>query len=95
MARRLLVASMACVVVWQVARDSTPEAAELRELLIRLSGRQMRWGKTFTMPALLAGLWLLLSMLSVLEEYDVDHLRNLAARVLGNPRASPTASGET
>jgi hypothetical protein len=94
-ARRLLVASMACVVVWQVARDSTPEAAELRELLIRLSGRQMRWGKTFTMPALLAGLWLLLSMLSVLEEYDVDHLRNLAARVLGNPRASPTASGET
>ena len=91
-ARRLLVASMACVVVWQLACDPAPEAAELRQLLIRLSGRQMRHGTSFSMPALLAGMWLLLSMLSVLEEYDVDHLRQLAQQVLGNARAGPPAS---
>lgn len=93
--RRLLVASMACVVVWQVARQTTPEAEQLRDLLIRLSGRQMRRGKDFTMPALLAGMWVLLSMLALLEQHDVDHLRRLAQLVLGDPRAGPnSASGE-
>ena len=94
-ARRLLVASMACVVVWHVARQTTPEAEQLRTLLVRLSGRQMGYGKDFTMPALLAGLWVLLSMLSVLEQHDVEHLRRLAQLVLGDPRAGPeTASRE-
>lgn len=91
-ARRLLVASMACVVVWQLARDTTPEAAELRGLLIRLSGRQMGYGKPFTMPALLAGMWVLLSTLSLLEEYDVDHLRRLAQTTIGYARPGPKAS---
>ena len=80
--RRLLVASMACVVVWQLARQATPEARQLRDLLIRLSGRQMRRDKDFTMPALLAGMWVLLSMLSLLEQHDVEHLRRLAQLVL-------------
>jgi hypothetical protein len=88
-ARRLLMASMACVVVWRLARETTPEAGQLRDLLIRLSGRQIRRGKSFSMPALLAGMWVLLSMLSLLEEYDVDHLRQLARTVLGNARAGP------
>ena len=93
-ARRLLIASMACVVVWQLARDRSPRAGELRDLLIRLSGRQMRYGKTFSLPALLAGMWTFLSMLSVLEEYDVAHLRQLAQEVLGRARAGPNASTE-
>ena len=93
-ARRLLVASMACVVVWRLARDRSPRAAELRDLLIRLSGRQMRHGKAFSLPALLAGMWIFLSMLSLLEDYDVDHLRQLAQEALGNARAGPSASTE-
>jgi hypothetical protein len=59
LARRLLVAAMACVVVWRLARDERPEAAELRSVLVRLSGRQIRRGpnsRGFTEPALLAGL---------------------------------------
>src|SRR5204862_823994 len=59
LARRLTVASMACVVVWHLARDQRPAAAELRSLLIRLSGRQMKRdanSRGFTEPALLAGL---------------------------------------
>lgn len=82
-AKRLLIASMACVVVWQLARSTHPEAAKARSLLVRLSGRQMKYGRAFTTPALLAGLWALLSMLHVLEDYDPNELRTLAAFVLG------------
>lgn len=88
-AKRLLVASMACVVVWQLARSDAPEAEPMRQLLVRLSGRQMKRNKPFTAPALLAGLWVLLAMLHVLEAYHVDDLRRLAQLALANPRASP------
>jgi Transposase DDE domain len=82
LARRLLIASMACVLVWQLARNPAPEAAQLRSLLVRLSGRQMAWGVAFTEPALLAGLWVLLAMLEVLQQHSVDELRALAALIL-------------
>jgi hypothetical protein len=77
-ARRLLVASMACVAVWQVAQADGEQAQTLRELLIRLSGRQMKYGVSFTLPALLAGMWVLLSMLEVLDHFDLEELRRLA-----------------
>ena len=79
-ARRLLVASMACVVVWQLQADDSPQATELKAILIRLSGRQMKRNRPHTAPALLAGLWVLLSMLALLEHYDLDDLRRLAAQ---------------
>jgi hypothetical protein len=78
-ARRLLVASMACVVVWQLQADDSPQAVELKEIVIRLSGRQMKRKRPHTAPALLAGLWVLLSMLELLEHYDLAELRRLAA----------------
>jgi hypothetical protein len=78
-ARRLLVASMACVVVWQLQADDSPQAVELKEIVIRLSGRQMKRKRPHTAPALLAGLWVLLSMLELLEHYDLDELRRLVA----------------
>ena len=80
-ARRLLVASMACVVVWQLQADGTPEAMELKSILIRLSGRQTKRTNPQTAPALLAGIWVLLSMLALLEHYDLDELRRLADRI--------------
>src|SRR5262245_34235204 len=52
-AKRLLVAAMACVVVWQVQRTDTPQMEEFRKLLLRLSGRQIRPGQA-TAPALLS-----------------------------------------
>jgi len=51
-AKRLLVASMACVTVWHLARSEHPQAPAARELLIRLSGRQMKRTTPYTMPAL-------------------------------------------
>ncbi len=60
-AKRLLVASMACVTVWAIAADESQEVAELRGFLVKLSGRQMQHQQTVTHPALLAGLWVFLS----------------------------------
>jgi hypothetical protein len=77
--RRLLIAGMACVTVWQLAGDSSLAVAEARSLLIRLSGRQMKRKRPFTEPALLAGLWVLLAMLDVLDHYTIADLRCAAA----------------
>ena len=50
-AKRLLVAAMACALVWRVQRHPAPAAAELRALLVRLSGRQQTHGREPTAPA--------------------------------------------
>lgn len=76
-AKRLLVVSMACVLIWQLARNPAPAADELRGVLVRLSGRQMKAHKNFTMPAMLEGTWILLAMLDLLEQYDVPQLKQL------------------
>lgn len=81
-ARRLLVASMACVVVWQLQADRSPEANQLKDVLVRLSGRQTKRHRPHTAPALLAGLWVLLSMLALLEHYDLATLKRLAAKAI-------------
>lgn len=77
-ARRLLIAAMACVVVWQLQADESPAATELKDVLIRLSGRQMKRNRPHTAPALLAGLWTLLSMLALLDHYKLSDIKRLA-----------------
>jgi hypothetical protein len=77
-AKRLLVVSMACVLLWQLARNPSPEAAELRQVLVRLIGRQMKQHKNFTMPAMLEGIWTLLATLELLEHDDLSKLKQLA-----------------
>lgn len=83
-ARRLLVAAMACVVVWNLQQRNTPEAEETKHLLIRLSGRRMKRGITSTTPALLAGYFVMLSMCDLLEhsDYDLRKIKRLAANTL-------------
>jgi hypothetical protein len=75
--KRLLVVSMACVTVWAIAADNSQEVAKLRAFLIKLSGRQMRHKTEFTYPALLAGLWIFLSMLEIMQNYDPNELEEL------------------
>ena len=85
-AKRLLVASMACVTVWAIAAADSPEVAGLRGFLVKLSGRQMRHKKEFTHPALLAGLWVFLPMPEVMEAYsqsERDGLKATAQQFLG------------
>lgn len=80
--KRLLVASMSCVVVWRLARLDGPEPALLRSLLVRLSGRQMKRDRPVTEPALLAGFQTMLAMLDLLEHFDIQELRRLVALAL-------------
>lgn len=80
-ARRLLVVSMAAVTVWQLMADDSAPAQELKTVLTRLSGRQMKRTRPFTAPALLAGLCSLLAMLDTLEQYDIHALHALIAKV--------------
>jgi len=81
-AKRLLIVSMACVTVWAIAADKSEEATELRVFLIKLSGRQLRHKKEFTHPALLAGLWVFLSMLEITAAYSQQELDSLKATAL-------------
>jgi len=87
-ARRLLVATMACVLIWQLARSSAPEAVRLRSLLTSLSGRQMKRGKEFTESAMLAGMWVLLAMLEVLQNHEVAELQQLAAFAMAGSQST-------
>jgi hypothetical protein len=78
---------MACVTAWEITADNSPEAAELRTFLIKLSGRQMRHKQVFSNPALLAGLWVFLSMSKIMDAYSQEELEDLKAtaqQFLGN-----------
>ena len=87
--RRLLVTSMACVLVWQLARSQEPEAEQVRKILTRLSGRQMKHKKPFTEPALLAGLWNFLAMMDFLERFDPHEIQRLIDKILPKPAPQP------
>ena len=84
---RLTVASMACALAWNLARSDHPGADEIRRLLVSLTGRQMKWDKgkgrrTFTEPALLAGLMILIPVLHALEKYDPKQLLQMIQQVI-------------
>lgn len=80
-ARRLLVAAMACVVVWQLQADDSLPAKELKKILVRLSGRQTKRSNPHTAPALLAGLWSLLAVLALLKTYNLSEIKRLARSI--------------
>lgn len=83
-ARRLLVATMACVVVWDLQRRQTDQARRMKDLLVRLSGRQMKRRRPHTAPAMLAGLMVLLPMLELIGQSPerLAEIRQLAAETL-------------
>lgn len=69
--------SRACLTVWVIVAAQGENAEAFRAFLIKLSGKQMKWGKSFTSPALLSGLWVFLSMQEVLGCYSSDELADL------------------
>src|SRR5690606_16523532 len=82
--RRLLVAAMACVAVWQLHQDDSPEARKDKALLMRLSGRSTMRHRPYTAPGLLAGFMVLLAIADVLQNTDCDlqTLERLAKKAL-------------
>lgn len=83
-ARRLLVAAMACVTVWQLERQKSAEAQQMKQLLVRLSGRQTKRARPCTASAMLAGLFVLLPLLDLLATHhgDLSEIRRLAEQTL-------------
>ncbi len=51
----MLIASMACVVVWLLQHDDSAEDVATQTFLIRLSGLQMKSGAVSTAPVLPVG----------------------------------------
>ena len=49
--KRLLIASQACAIVWELSRSEEEEVCELRRVLVRLSGRLMKRGVEYTAPS--------------------------------------------
>jgi hypothetical protein len=82
--RRLCVATMACVTVWALQRDASEDASRMRQVLVRLSGRQMEHRVESTAPALMAGLERLLAIDDLLTREDLHEILSLARRVLPN-----------
>jgi len=80
-AKRLLVAAQASVIVWALMQSNDPQSAQLRRMLIDLSGRLMKHGVEFTAPALLVGMMNLLAIIDALDSYSVDDLRHMAKLV--------------
>ena len=65
---------------WSVA-DNTARAAEFKEFLVRLSGRQTKRQRRYTAPAMLAGLWTFLAILEALTQYTVEDLQRFAEQL--------------
>ena len=90
--KRLLVASMACVLAWRLGCSQAPQAEEARRVVMSLSGRQGEYGKAVTLEGLLAGTWVLLAMVALLEQMPVLQIRELADFILGGSVAPNSAA---
>jgi hypothetical protein len=75
LAKRWLVAAMACALVGKLERATLPEGIAFREFLVRWSGRPMKDGTPPTAPALLAGLGVSRTMWDVLEHPSGEELQ--------------------
>lgn len=80
--RRLCIVVMSCLTVWHLQREEGEDAARLRKILVRLSGRQMKHKVESTAPALLAGLEKLLAIDDLIQTEDLAEILELARKVL-------------
>jgi len=87
-AKRLLVAAQACVVIWALMRAQDPQSDSLRRFLMHLSGRMTKSGVEYTAPALFDGMHNLLAIADALDQYQVAEIRHMAgivSQILGTP----------
>ncbi|MDR3110227.1 MAG: hypothetical protein LBU65_11165 [Planctomycetaceae bacterium] len=81
--KRLLVVSMACSLVWSLQRNEGEEATELKQVLVRLSGKSQKRCSPPTAGTLLSGLFVLLRIFDFLDSinYDLTQIDNLRTRL--------------
>lgn len=80
--RRLLVASMSCVLVWQLERNATPAAEQCKALLMRLSGRQTKRSRAVTATGLLTGLERWFAVRELLKHHSLEQIDELVKHAL-------------
>jgi hypothetical protein len=75
--KRLLVASMAVATVWQIQASETDEAAEIKTVLTKLSGKARKRGRPPTTGILLSGFFVFLQFFDFFESinFDLDQLK--------------------
>jgi len=71
--KRLLVASMACALVWSLQQSDDEQSEAFKSVLVRLSGKRLKRGRSPTPGILLSGLFVLLQMVDFLTESGFDH----------------------
>jgi hypothetical protein len=69
---RLLVSAMALSTIWSLQEQTSEEAIEFKDLLVRLSGKTHKPDKPYTDGILLSGLFVLLRIFDFLESCDYD-----------------------
>lgn len=80
--RKLLVALGGCVLVWQRESRTDASAEWRKDLLMRLSGRQVKRTVPVTTAGLLAGLWVWQSAQAVIADHGSDTVERLLAEHL-------------
>jgi hypothetical protein len=83
--KRLLVASMACSVVWSLQRSGDEQSVAFKSVLVRLSGKRLKRGRSPTAGILLSGLFVLLQMLDFLTDIDFDLSKVMALKTTLEP----------
>lgn len=92
-AKRLLVAAQACVVIWALMRSEDSQSASMRRFLMSLSGRMTKPGVECTAPALFDGMCNLLAIVDALDRYPIPEIRQMASvvsQMLGGPDKTQT-----
>jgi hypothetical protein len=84
--KRLLIASMAATAVWSLSASQTPEASELKKILVRLSGKARKPKRPPTKGVLMSGLLVLLQIYDFLAfmDYDLTKISQFKQNILEN-----------
>ena len=80
--RKLLLVIANCVQVWQLELRQDASSEWFKEILMRLSGRQVKRSVPVTTSGLLAGLWVWLAVRAVKEDHDEATIEDLLAKHL-------------
>ena len=72
--KRALIVAQSCVLVWQLMLDQSRQAQELKTLLIRLSGRRVKYKRPTTAPALLDGYMMLLGAYELMQSMTFEEI---------------------
>jgi len=70
--KRMLVASVACALVWSLQANGDAESEAFKLVLVRLSGKRLKRGSPPTADALLPGLFVWLQMIDFIAHIDAD-----------------------